>query len=608
MRQKITKILKQYRALSVLALTAVIAGVLTLLSQPTIASILLTTSLLGFVILLLIDVWRTLQTGRYGVNLIAPVAVMTSIFTSDLWVGLALSFGLLFIHKMSEIAIERAKVELNDLVRNRPNFAVTIKGRKTTETPLQSVEPGDKLFVPEGLLIPVDGVVVSGQAEIKQFNPGGRKHRSSVQVGDTVTSGSLIANGEIVIRATALSRDSYYERFIRLLQNSNRSTTPFIRVSERLTLAFSVVVLFVAMSAWMVQDDPKAFLAVLAVATPIALTATSRIITIRGLNAAARIGLFFKSGTILEHVLELRTLIIHSELLYVGTEATLSRIIAKKPYDSQAVLSLAATLSAHDSSIVGRLITKTAADKDSKLHKIKHIVHSQGVSVGRWQGKDVWFGSKPALLERVETDVFDPKSSDAAYYLLVDGSVAGVFSIDQPASVSKKEIHRLKVKHMKDLFLASHVSADTTKLATSLGFDSAVSDVTTQATLQSVSNASHKPVAYASTRPSDAPVLTASDIGISMNAYDQTLCDHANIIATRPGMSTLRDVFSVAQTTFKKSVFVTFLGIMLVFIGMGLAVLGYLPPIIAVAVQTVLAGSLLNYSASNPSFTSRKRL
>ena len=120
--------------------------------------------------------------------------------------------------------------------------------------------------------------------------------------GDDVRSGVVNAGAPLDLVATAVAADSTYAGVVRLVEQAQAASAPFVRTADRLAVMFVPLTVVLAAAAWALSGDPVRAVAVLVVATPCPLLLAAPIAFISGLSRSARIGVVVKGGGALERL------------------------------------------------------------------------------------------------------------------------------------------------------------------------------------------------------------------------------------------------------------------------------------------------------------------
>lgn len=192
------------------------------------------------------------------------------------------------------------------------------------EVPLAQVAVGDIVEVLPGGKVPVDGVVVSGAAEVDESMITGESEPQVKRVGDHVTGGTQNTTGSLRVRATAVGADSTLARIVRAVEDAQGSKAPIQRLADKVASVFVPAILGIAVltfAAWMVfgyNPDPSASsgwtgaalfqhallaaIAVIVVACPCALGLATPTALMVGMGKGAQLGVLIRDGAVLEQM------------------------------------------------------------------------------------------------------------------------------------------------------------------------------------------------------------------------------------------------------------------------------------------------------------------
>ena len=128
--------------------------------------------------------------------------------------------------------------------------------------------------------------------------------------GDTVRSGAINAGPAFGLTATSEAASSTYAQIVRLVEQAQANSSPFVRAADRIAIIFVPFTLLLAGGAWLVSGDATLAVAVLVVATPCPLLLAAPIAIMSGLSRAARSGVVVKGGEALERLAAGRVLLL----------------------------------------------------------------------------------------------------------------------------------------------------------------------------------------------------------------------------------------------------------------------------------------------------------
>ncbi len=192
--------------------------------------------------------------------------------------------------------------------RERRRATGTAGSRKS---PLDEIEPGDRLLIRQGDVVPVDGTVDIRRRLSGHFGSDRRSRcLRACPAGRDAMSGSTNAGEAFDLTATRRAAESTYAGIVRLVEEAQRSKAPMSRLADRWSLGFLAVTVAIAFAAWWFTGDPIRAVAVLVVATPCPLILAVPVALVAGLSRAAHFGVLIKGAGPLETMARIRTLIL----------------------------------------------------------------------------------------------------------------------------------------------------------------------------------------------------------------------------------------------------------------------------------------------------------
>jgi P-type E1-E2 ATPase len=136
------------------------------------------------------------------------------------------------------------------------------------EVELASIEPGDRLLVRQGDVVPVDGAVAQGVAVLDQSALTGESVPVQRHLQEELMSGVTNVGPAFDMLASRHAAESTYAGIVRLVAAAQRSRAPMSRLADRYALVFLAATIVLAGIAWLWTGDPIRAVAVLVVATP----------------------------------------------------------------------------------------------------------------------------------------------------------------------------------------------------------------------------------------------------------------------------------------------------------------------------------------------------
>lgn len=555
--------------------------------------------LYGIIILELLPLlWGMLQDirdGKYGVDILAATAIITAVAMGELWTGLVIVLMLTGGQALEDYAGHRAERELEELLKHAPRKARIIRGRKEILVPAAEVKKGDKIVVRAGDIVPVDAVVIDGEAGFDESSLTGESLPQLKKENDDILSGSVNLDGAITARATLAAADSQYQQIIRLVKSARTSQAPFVRLADRYAVPFTILSFLVAGAAWAISGESLRFLQVLVVATPCPLILAAPIAIISGMSRAARHGIIMKNGGALERLADAQTFAFDKTGTLTVGQPTVGKIDAFGKFTKTDVLSYASGLEQQSNHTLAEAIKAKATKEGAKPATARNLrEHSGRGLTATIKGKQVMVGRLSWLQEEgVEIPKgFKPKSLQSmAACVAVGGTLAGIISFtDEVRGESKSTLKRLRKLGIKNFLM---VTGDNHQSAAAVAKELQIEEVISQALpgdkLRAVEATKHRPVAFVGDGINDAPVLTASDVGIALGARGAAAAsESADIVVMRDDLSSVASATEISKRSLKIAKQSIWIGIILSVILMLIYSTGRFSPVSGALIQELV--------------------
>jgi P-type E1-E2 ATPase len=261
---------------------------------------------------------------------------------------------------LEAFAERRARGEMTALLVRVPRTAMRHRDGQLEEIPLDAIEPGDRLLIRQGDVVPVDGEVTAGIAVLDQSALTGEPLPVRVEAGAAVMSGSTNAAEPFDLVAAEPADESTYAGIVRLVEAAQRSRAPMSRAADRFAMLFLAMTVALAVLAWYFTNDPIRAVAVLVVATPCPLILAVPIAIVSGLSRAAKLGILIKGGKAIEALSRASSLVVDKTGTLTDGRARVTTIHVEGSVSEELLLQLAASLDQASKHVVAQTLVDEA--------------------------------------------------------------------------------------------------------------------------------------------------------------------------------------------------------------------------------------------------------
>lgn len=434
-------------------------------------------------------------------------------------------------------AVGKSRRSISQLMDIRPDYA-NVWG----ENGLEQVEPdevdvGTVIVVQPGEKIPIDGVVVKGQATLNTSALTGESVPKEVSEGETVISGCINLTGLLEIRTTKAFGESTVSKILDLVENASSKKSRSERFISRFAQYYTPVVCIAALAVavlppvWNLLASNAAgweqwfyrALSFLVISCPCALVISIPLSFFAGIGGASRAGILIKGSNYLEALASAKVVVLDKTGTLTKGEFEVSEICPISMTREQ-LLEYAALAECYSSHPISRsLKTAYAAEIDeARVSEIEEI-SGNGVSA---QVDGVWVqvGNKK-WLKQAGIAVPEVKTSGSVVYVAVEGDYCGyILVMDTVKPSAHNAMQNLKQAGIsKTVMLTGDVAAVAECVAGQLGIDEVHSGLLPTEKVAWVERlldrkAGREKLIFVGDGINDAPVLARADIGIAMGA------------------------------------------------------------------------------------------
>ncbi len=583
--------LSHKQSLMVIIAIALLAVILQfVLGQAWLAQILV--SLVGAVMAMtmFIEMIGTLRSGKYGVDLLAILAVVSSLLFSEYWAAMVILVMLTGGDALEDYASKKANTELKALLDNSPQVAHRLHGEKLEDIAVNQVQVDDKLVIKPGELVPVDGFIVEGSSNFDESSLTGESQPVNKDFNDELMSGSVNGDAVVTMQASQVAANSKYQQLIKLVKKAEATPARFVRMADRYAVPFTIVAIAIAVVAAVISKSPSRIAQVLVVASPCPLILAAPVAMVSGMSRASRNGIVVKTGDVLEKLSTAKTVAFDKTGTLTNGHLMVAEILPHQEVSQTELLQIAASVETISSHVLARSLVTYAIDKGLEMLSVSDAqeITANGVQA-LIQGKLVKVGKR----KFVTGDSLIPSQTHTAIYVSRDDQYLGCITFTDylrpEASQTMVQLHHLGVKKLMML------SGDQVKTAQKIGQEVGIDDVQAEllpedkiAALKALTP-EEKPVVMVGDGVNDAPSLVTADVGIAMGAHGSSAAsESADLVILKDDLAKVAKAVVIAKDTIRVARQAVLIGIFICTALMLIAAFGIIPAFIGAMFQEVI--------------------
>jgi heavy metal translocating P-type ATPase len=530
------------------------------------------------------------------VDIIAVLALAGALAIDEPFAGAMVTVMLASGQLLEARAAARARRELSLLLELAPRTAHRRTASGVVDVAVDEITRGDLVLVGSGEVVPVDGRLVT-EALLDEAAMTGEPLPVERGPGEEVRSGVVNAGAPLDLVATATSAESTYAGLVRLVEQAQARSAPFVRTADRLAVYFVPLTLLLAIGAWVASADPVRAVAVLVVATPCPLLLAAPIAFMSGLSQAARRGVVVKGGGALERLAVGRVMLFDKTgTLTAGRPAVANVVTANSEIDPDDLLRLAASLDQVSPHVLATAIVTAAVNRGLGLQMPEDVVEEHGYGVrGRvgthevQLGKASWIvpGDPPAWVRQVRRRA--DLDGSVTVFAAVDGAPAGAFLLeDSIRPDAPRMVRALRAAGISRIVLVTGDRADIAEtVGRIVGVDAVLADRDPAEKLAAIqAERRSADTIMVGDGVNDAPALAAADVGVALAARGATASSEAaDVVLTVDRIDALADAILIAQRSKRIALQAVVVGMGLSLAAMAAAAAGQLPPAVGAVLQ-----------------------
>lgn len=476
------------------------------------------------------------------------------------------------------------------------------RGEKELMVPLQALEDDDQVVVRAGSAIPVDGVVVSGEALVNQASMTGEPLGVLRSSGGSVFAGTVVEEGELRIRPTGVGDGTRLQQIVRSIEESEAIKADVQGKTERLADAVVPFSFLLAAAVWGITRNPARAASVLLVdyscalrlATPLAILSAMR----EGVNAH---GILVKGGRFLECLASADAVIFDKTGTLTESRPKVVDVVPARGMNREEVLKISACLEEHFPHPVARAVVRKAEEEclqHAEEHTEVEYVVAHGIA-SRLHGKRVLLGSRHYIHHDEGVSVDDmreiiaelSRKGRSLLYLAVDGSLAGIIGIEDPLRPEAADVVvRLRESGVRRIVMLTGDDERTAAaVAGHLGIDEYVAHVlpTDKASIVRTLQGEGHTVLMVGDGINDSPALSASDVGVTLRDGADLAREVADVVLADCRLDQLITALKLGKATMRRIRFnfAVTMGLNSIFLAGGL--FGILPPALSAVLHNL---------------------
>lgn len=554
----------------------------------------------------------------YGIGVIILMIVGTQFDHALYFESAATIVTLVSLGKYFE---QRAKVRtsnaINQLMQLAPQTCTVIKNGAPHTVAVAELAINDIILIKPGDVVPVDGVITSGNGLLNQAAITGESLPVTKNVGDTVISATHNENGTFTFKATKVGKDTTLSQIINLVNQASNSKAPIARLADKVSGVFVPVVIGIALitlAVWWLanRDFAMAFnfgISVLVISCPCALGLATPLAIMISTGKAATSGILIKNATYLENLNKIDTVVLDKTGTITNGTLKVTDVRPLQANLSQTnLLQFYASIERYSGHPLAKAIVAAYGDKNVYLD-VQNFREVPG------QGTQANLGNRPIYLGNAKfiapylhqadrqkavalTEQYALEGKTTIICATTDKLLGVVALADTIRTDSVQAIQQLKQMGKRVIMLTGDNQTTATAFAKHVGIDQVIANVLPAEKYQQIANlqkAGHR-VLMVGDGINDSPALKAADIGVAIGSGTDIAVEAAGVVLIKNSLNDLVTAIKLSHRTMRNIKLGLFWAFFYNILGIPLAA-GALYPLLHLTLNPMIAAGAMSLSS-----------
>ena len=527
--------------------------------------------------------------------LLISIAMISAIAIGDLFAAAEVAFIMAIGGILEEKTTAKAKQGLKKLINLTPTQGRKIENGNEILIPAEQIKLNDIIRILPGEVIPVDGVIVSGETSVNQSIMTGESLPVDKTMGDEIFCGTINCFGAIDIKATKVGKDSSLQKLIQLVKKAENKKSPIQRITDKWASVLVPVALLIAIITLLVTKDITRAVTILVVFCPCALVLATPTAIMAGIGQATKHGIIIKSGEALEKMGKVDTITFDKTGTLTFGKLEVSDIIPFQNYSKDELLSLTASAESKSEHPLAKAILEFAKNQNVNIFETTEFKMTSGKGIVSTIlqnniSKKIICGNENFLTEhkaQIEENIISQLEQlrlqgKAVILIAEENSCIGIIALSDILRSDVSEIIcKLNSIKVNSVLLTGDNKKTAQYFANLAGIKNIFSELLPEQKVEKIISLQNenKTVCMIGDGINDAPALKTADVGIAMGSMGSDIAiDSADIALMQDDISKLPYLKRLSNATVKTIKISISLSMIINFLAIILSVIGVLNP------------------------------
>ncbi|MCA6440797.1 MAG: heavy metal translocating P-type ATPase [Chitinophagaceae bacterium] len=547
-----------------------------------------------------------LSAGAWGSFIIGALSLYNPAWQNFLPVAAWLMSLHLFFGYFKLDTRKKASEAVRKLMSLQPAKARVLRGEELIEVLTKDVSVGEVVEVRPGERIPLDGVVLSGNAGVDEASFTGESTPAIKEVGANVIGGTLNLDGALQIKVSKIGQDSFLSQIVSLMSRIAEKKPPVELLADKLMNYYGPVVFIVAAIAFILWafatgnyiQATLVLLTTIIMGYPCALGITTPMLAAIAGGKGISIGLLVKASEVFYSLSRVDTIVFDKTGTLTYGKPTVTDVYAGNGNNNE-LLSIAEALESKSEHPIGQAIAFYAQKEAVPRLQVENFKAIPGKGVTGNLNGSLLLAGKPSFVKqngiviteniRRKIDAFGDEGKTAVL-VCRDADITGIIALqDTPRPTGSQVIAKIKQGGIKTVMLTGDAKQVADPIAKQLGIDEVHAELLPgekAIVIEGLQKKGYK-VAMVGDGINDAPALAQSDVGIAIGAGTDVAIEAAGVILIGDRLVDVLNAVILGKASYKTMTGNVIVAVLFNIAGMLLAAFGFITPILAIVVMII---------------------
>lgn len=526
--------------------------------------LLISVTFLG-VLPIFISAFISIKDGEWAsMDMLASIALLFSILSKQWSSAIFITLMITSARILEELNEVKAKKSIVGLLKLKPKTARVKRMGKVEIIQVEEIKIGDIIIVDIGERIPIDGLVVEGEATVDESSLTGESLPVEKERGSKVSSSTLVTSGSLLIKTEKIGKDTTLEKIIALVQDAREQKPEVEQIGSKFGKVYLISVFIGSALLIFFTKDVYFVLAIVLVVCADDIAIAIPIAYLRAISFAASKGIIIKGGKHLEMMGKIDTIVFDKTGTLTTGKPVLVSLEVEEPFIESDLLSnalLAAIRSAHP---VAQALVQYCNKKDipTIYPDSATVLGGKGI-IAQKDGKNIIIGNKILfdshqikISEHLNAKAIEcSERGESVSYVSVEKKLIGFFSVSdipKPNAVhTVQELYKIGIKRI--IMLTGDNEKVASFVANKIGIKDFYANLLPEDKVEKIKEIQKTgKVVMIGDGVNDASALSISHVGIAMGALGSDgAIESAEIVLMHDDLSAIPKIIKIARKVHK---------------------------------------------------------